>query len=190
MRRSLTRRGESVRWHHTCCRAIHRLNDEAGYVLPYHRIVYRLPVAPEDLLEELAHVCHLETGVADPTPNIPGEVCLYMQGQWHRLELPASRRATVADQLDVARLSEYLLESILDIDDPRTDPNIDFIGGIRGTEALEQRVDSGEAELAISMYATSIEELVAVSDAGLLMPPKSTWFEPKLRSGLLVHLFG
>ncbi len=113
-----------------------------------------------------------------------------MQGQWHRLELPASRRATVADQLDVARFSEYLLETLLDIDDPRTDPNIDFIGGIRGTEALEQRVDSGEAELAISMYATSIEELVAVSDAGLLMPPKSTWFEPKLRSGLLVHLFG
>ena len=159
------------------------------HILPYNRIVYRLPVAPEDLLDELAHGCHLETGVADPTPNIPGEVCLYMQGQWHRLELPASRRATVADQLDVARLSEYLLETLLDIDDPRTDPNIDFIGGIRGTEALEQRVDSGEAELAISMYATSIEELVAASDAGLLMPPKSTWFEPKLRSGLLVHLF-
>ena len=159
------------------------------HILPYNRIVYRLPLAPEDLLEELAHVCHLERGVADPTPNIPGEVCLYMQGQWHRLELPASRRATVADRLDVARLSEYLLEPLLDIDDPRTDPNIDFIGGIRGTDELEQRVDSGEAELAISMYATSIEELVAVSDAGLLMPPKSTWFEPKLRSGLLVHLF-
>lgn len=159
------------------------------HILPYNRIVYRLPIAPEDLLEELAHVCHLETGVADPTPNIPGEVCLYMQGQWHRLELPASRRATVADQLDVARLSEYVLEPILDIDDPRTDPNIDFVGGIRGIEALERRVDSGEAELALSLYATSIEELVAVSDAGLLMPPKSTWFEPKLRSGLLVHLF-
>ena len=159
------------------------------HILPYNRIVYRLPIAPEDLLEELAPVCHLDKGVADPTPNIPGEVCLYMQGQWHRLELPPSRRATVADRLDVARLSEYLLEPILDIDDPRTDPNINFVGGIRGTKELEQRVDSGEAELAISMYATSIEELVAVSDAGLLMPPKSTWFEPKLRSGLLVHLF-
>ncbi len=160
------------------------------HILPYNRLVYRLPIAPEDLLEEIANVCPLETGVADPTPNIPGEVCLYMQGQWHRLELPASRRATVADGLDVARLSEYVLEPILDIDDQRTDPNIDFIGGIRGTDELERRVDSGEAELGISMYATSIEELVAVSDAGLLMPPKSTWFEPKLRSGLLVQLFG
>ena len=91
--------------------------------------------------------------------------------------------------LDVARLGEYLLEPLLGITDPRTDPNIDFVGGIRGTAELERRVDSGEAALAIAMYPTSIEELVLVSDAGQLMPPKSTWFEPKLRSGLLVHLF-
>lgn len=159
------------------------------HIMPYNRIVKRLPIAPEDLLDELNGVCHLETGVADPTPNLRGEVCLYMQGQWHRIELPETRRDTVADGLDVARLSEFILEPILDIDDPRTDPNIDFVGGIRGTAELEQRVDADVAELAFSMYATSIEELVAVSDAGLLMPPKSTWFEPKLRSGLLVHLF-
>ncbi len=159
------------------------------HIMPYNRIVKRLPIAPEDLLNELARVCHLETGVADPTPNLAGEVCLYMQHHWHRIELPHTRRATVADGLDVARLSEFILEPILDIEDPRTDPNIDFVGGIRGTGELEKRVDGDEAELAFSMYATSIEELVAVSDAGLLMPPKSTWFEPKLRSGLLVHLF-
>jgi uncharacterized protein (DUF1015 family) len=95
----------------------------------------------------------------------------------------------VADQLDVARLGEYVLEPLLDIRDPRRDSNIDFVGGIRGTDALEQRVNDGDAELAISMYPTSIEELVAVADEGSLMPPKSTWFEPKLRSGLLVHDF-
>jgi len=78
---------------------------------------------------------------------------------------------------------------MLNITDPRRDANIDFVGGIRGTSRLESLVDGGEAELAISMYPTSIEELVDVSDAGLLMPPKSTWFEPKLRSGLLIHLF-
>ncbi len=159
------------------------------HIMPYNRLIQRLPIAPEDLLDELAGICHCETGVADPTPNLQGEVCLYMQQKWHRIELPQTRRTTVADRLDVARLSEFILEPILDIDDPRTDPNIDFVGGIRGTEELEKRVDSDDVELAFSMYATSIDELVAVSDAGLLMPPKSTWFEPKLRSGLLVHLF-
>jgi len=77
----------------------------------------------------------------------------------------------------------------LNITDPRTDSNIEFVGGVRGTDELERLVDSGHAEMAISMYPTSIQELVEVSDANLLMPPKSTWFEPKLRSGLLVHLF-
>ena len=95
----------------------------------------------------------------------------------------------LAATLDVARLQEHLLEPLLGIDDPRTSERIDFVGGIRGTDALQERVDRGEAALAVSMHPTSIEELLAVSDAGLLMPPKSTWFEPKLRSGLLVHLF-
>ena len=115
---------------------------------------------------------------------------MYLDGTWYGLTLPPSERDGAADQLDVARLGEHVLEPILNITNPRTDPNMDFVGGIRGTKELERRVDSGEAQMAISMYATSIEELVAVSDAGQLMPPKSTWFEPKLRSGLLVHLFG
>jgi uncharacterized protein (DUF1015 family) len=89
----------------------------------------------------------------------------------------------------VSRLSEHILAPMLGITDPRTDPNIDFVGGIRGTDELEARVDSGQAQMAISMAPTSIQELMDVSDAGMLMPPKSTWFEPKLRSGLLIHLF-
>jgi uncharacterized protein (DUF1015 family) len=105
------------------------------------------------------------------------------------MSLPPSCGVRVVDQLDVARLSEYILEPHLDITDPRRDPNIDFVGGIRGTDELEARVDDDEAEMAMSMSPTSIEELVAVADEGSLMPPKSTWFEPKLRSGLLVHDF-
>jgi uncharacterized protein (DUF1015 family) len=158
-------------------------------ILPYNRIVYRLPASPEAFFEGLAGVGDLEVDITDPHPTRPGEVCLYFQGQWHRLTLPQTRRPTVADRLDVARLGEWILEPLLGITDPRTDPNIDFVGGIRGTGALERRVDTGTAALAIAMYPTRIEELVDVSDAGLLMPPKSTWFEPKLRSGLLVHLF-
>ena len=105
------------------------------------------------------------------------------------MRLPETKRDTVADTLDVARLSEYILEPLLGIMDVRTDKNIHFVGGIRGTKELERLVDEGKVDLAVSMYPTQIEELLAVSDAGLLMPPKSTWFEPKLRSGLLVHLF-
>ncbi len=97
--------------------------------------------------------------------------------------------ANSADRLDVSRLQKYILEPLLNITDQRRDKNISFVGGIRGTGELEKLVDSGKAELAISMYPTDISELIAVSDEGLLMPPKSTWFEPKLRSGLLVHTF-
>ena len=159
------------------------------HIMPYNRIIYRLPMGKEGFLSALRARFNLEDNVADPTPNLPGEIGLYLGDHWHRLELPETRRTSVADALDVARLGEYILEPLLGIHDARTDDNVNFVGGIRGTEALERLVDSGEAALAISMHPTRIEELVAVSDAGLLMPPKSTWFEPKLRSGLLVHLF-
>lgn len=159
------------------------------HIMPYNRIVYRLPQGKEAFLNTLRTTFNLEDNVSDPTPNLAGEICLYLGDHWHRMELPETQRTTVADTLDVARLSEFILEPLLGIHDPRTDDNINFVGGIRGTDELEKLVDDGTADLAISMYPTQIEELVAVSDAGLLMPPKSTWFEPKLRSGLLVHLF-
>jgi uncharacterized protein (DUF1015 family) len=159
------------------------------HIMPYNRIVYRLPQGKEAFLNTLRTTFNLEDNVADPTPNLAGEICLYLGDHWHRMELPETQHTTVADTLDVARLSEFILEPLLGIRDPRTDDNINFVGGIRGTDELEKLVDDGTADLAISMYPTQIEELVAVSDAGLLMPPKSTWFEPKLRSGLLVHLF-
>lgn len=158
-------------------------------IFPYHRIVRRLPMTPEAFLRALETRMHVIRQVPNPTPPAKGTVALYLAGSWHWATLPPTQRSTVADQLDVARLNEHILEPILGIVDPRTDPNLDFVGGIRGLEALKQEVDQGKAALAIAMYPTSIEELVAVSDAGLLMPPKSTWFEPKLRSGLLVHVF-
>ena len=158
-------------------------------ILAYNRIVRELPVTPDAFLDTLARKFDVEIGSGQSTLSEPGSVCLYLAGKWHTLRLPETNGGTIADELDVARLSEFVLGPELGITDPRRDPNLDFVGGIRGTDTLERLVDSGQAELAISMYPTSVDELLAVSDAGLLMPPKSTWFEPKLRSGLLVHLF-
>jgi uncharacterized protein (DUF1015 family) len=159
------------------------------HIMAYNRVVYELPESPAVFLDALDEQFEIERDVDDPVPSVKGVVCLYLDGSWHRMLLPPSQGGRVVDQLDVARLSEYILEPRLDITDPRRDPNIDFVGGIRGTDELETRVDNGEAEMAVSMYPTSIEELVSVADEGSLMPPKSTWFEPKLRSGLLVHDF-
>lgn len=158
-------------------------------ILPYNRVINQLPHPPDAFLDELGKRTILEHNVDDPVPPEKGMVCVYVDGTWHRATLPPTERGTVADALDVARLGEHVLEPLLGITDPRRDPNIDFVGGIRGTGELEERVDTGQAALAVSMYPTAVEELLAVSDAGLLMPPKSTWFEPKLRSGMLVHLF-
>lgn len=157
-------------------------------ILAYNRIIHKLPGGPRSFLARLQEHFTLSP-TSDPVPSGKGEICIYLDGAWYRTTLPETRGTAVVDQLDVSRLSEYLLAPLLGITDPRTDPNIDFVGGIRGTTELEKRVDSGQAEMAISMAPTSIQELVDVSDAGLLMPPKSTWFEPKLRSGLLIHLF-
>jgi uncharacterized protein (DUF1015 family) len=157
-------------------------------IMAYNRVVKQLPGKPDDFLEELRKRFDVES-VTDSRPSRRGEVCMYLPGSWHRFSLPDASSDDVASQLDVARLSEHVLEPLLGIRDPRTDKNIAFVGGIRGTGELERVVDSGEAAVAFSMYPTSIQELVDVSDAGQLMPPKSTWFEPKLRSGLLVHLF-
>ncbi|MFN1836282.1 DUF1015 domain-containing protein [Balneola sp. MJW-20] len=154
-------------------------------ILAYNRIIYNLP---EGFMEELKE--QLQVAVTnDPVPNKKGQICIYDGEKWYNVNLPETTEDDASSALDVSRLQEYILEPLLGISDQRTDPNIDFVGGIRGTDQLEFFIDNGEAALGISMYPTSIEELMDVSDAGLLMPPKSTWFEPKLRSGLLVHTF-
>lgn len=154
-------------------------------ILAYNRIVLEIP---DDFLERLEKKFGLEKG-SDDIPERKGDISLYLNRTWYGLTLPEKENPTAVEKLDAYRLQKYILEPMLGIEDPRTDDKISFVGGIRGTEELKKRVDSGKAQLAISMYPTAIEELVEVSDEGLLMPPKSTWFEPKLRSGLLVHSF-
>ncbi len=125
-----------------------------------------------------------------PTPRGQGEVAMYLDGRWYALDLSAAPAADAAraSALDVARLQHHVLAPLLKIGDVRTDKRIDFVGGGRGTTALESAVNTGKAAVAFSMHHVTIEDLMSISDEGGIMPPKSTWFEPKLRDGLLVHL--
>ncbi len=158
-------------------------------ILPYNRVLRGLPNwQPHEFLQQLRRD-FLLTGNAAPSPLRKGEISLYVNGNWHGLTLKPATAAAPTAGLDVTRLQEQILAPYFGIHDQRTDARLDFVGGVRGVAALQQMVDSGAAQMAISMHATSLEELLAVSDAGALMPPKSTWFEPKLRSGLFVHPF-
>jgi uncharacterized protein (DUF1015 family) len=133
-----------------------------------------------------------ELGLApseEKSPKEKGNISIYYNGQWWSLKLPSPTNSDVVSALDVARLQDHILKTVFAIENPRTDKRINFVGGIRGTGELEKLVDQGDYELAISMYPTSIQELVDVSDEGELMPPKSTWFEPKIKSGFIIHTF-
>ena len=122
-------------------------------------------------------------------PRRAGEFGMYLDGRWYRLAIHPER---VPDdpvaRLDVSLLADNLLAPLLAVSDPRRDPRIDFVGGIRGLGELEKRVDSGEMTVAFSLFPTSMEDLMAVADANEVMPPKSTWFEPKLADGLVSHV--
>jgi uncharacterized protein (DUF1015 family) len=159
------------------------------HVLPYHRVVRDLgELDAAGLLERLRAVATVTDG-DDSVPEHPGCFGMFLGDRWYRVQLPAA----VIDpedpvrSLDYVLLSEHVLGPILGIEDIRTNPRIDFVGGIRGTGELESRVRSGRDAVAFSMRATDVKQLMRVADAGRIMPPKSTWFEPKLRSGLLVH---
>jgi uncharacterized protein (DUF1015 family) len=158
-------------------------------ILAYNRVVKDLHGrSPGAFLAELARLGMAATrGTAEPAEK--GEVSMYLDHAWYRLDLDAvgGAHAGVIDSLDCSVLQEQILGPVLGIGDVRTDRRIDFVGGARGTHALEQLVDSGRAAVAFSMYPVSVNDLMAVSDAGSIMPPKSTWFEPKLRDGLLIH---
>ena len=158
-------------------------------ILPYNRVVRDLNgLSASQALARLSRVGAV-TITSDPIPPRAGTFCFYLTGEWYRLALdPATiDRTDPIGSLDVSLLQDRVLAPILGIGDPRTDQRIDFVGGIRGTAELERRVRSGEMAIAFSLHPTTLEQLMAVSDAGLVMPPKSTWFEPKLRSGLFVH---
>ena len=157
-------------------------------ILPYHRVVKDLAGrTPTGLLDALAGRVGIAPG--GDTPGGPGEVAMYLAGQWYTLHLaPAAPGTPAADRLDVSLLHEQVLGPLLGVGDPRTDKRIDFIGGIRGPRALAERVDAGGAAVAFAMHPVSVEDLMRIADSGGIMPPKSTWFEPKLRDGLLSHL--
>ena len=130
------------------------------------------------------------TETREKVPQLHGEVDMYFQSRWYKLHfIDRWKKAPDAiERLDVSILQTYLLEPVLGIQDPTTDTRIGFVGGARGIEELERLVDEGWAQVAFSMFATTMDDLLAVSDMGGTMPPKSTWFEPKLKDGLLVHM--
>ena len=162
--------------------------DNQMQVLPYNRVVKDLGThTTESLLSALRTVVTVTEGPA--TPVRKGEVAMYLAGRWYTLglgEAPAALDA--ASRLDVSRLQDLVLTPLLGIGDVRSDKRIDFVGGARGTAELEKLVDTGKHAVAFSMFPVSVDDLMVISDAGGIMPPKSTWFEPKLRDGLLSHL--
>jgi uncharacterized protein (DUF1015 family) len=162
--------------------------DEQVQVLPYNRIVRDLAGhSVESFLRAVGERFTIEPGPAAPTAR--GEVSLYVGGRWQMLRpRDASIGGDPIASLDVTILQDQLLGPVLGIGDVRTDTRIDFVGGVRGTGELARLVDSGRAAAAFSLFAVRVTDLMSVSDAGGIMPPKSTWFEPKLRDGLLVHL--
>jgi uncharacterized protein (DUF1015 family) len=163
-------------------------------ILPYNRTVHDLNGLSKD---EFLKSINEKFSVEKTDKKEPGEkrnYGMYLDGQWYLLKPKdsvlggISLSKSVSDTLDVSILQDFLLNPVLGIDDPRTNKRIDFVGGIRGTKELEKLVNSGKAAVAFSLYPVSVDDLMNISDAGEIMPPKSTWFEPKLRDGLLVHL--
>jgi uncharacterized protein (DUF1015 family) len=158
-------------------------------ILPYNRIIKKLPAGPAEILDNIRTGFIVKEATAAPSKK--GRCSLYLDGKWYGINLETGENPAenpVAG-LDVSILQNRILNPVFGIEDPRTDSNIDFIGGIRGTDELERLVDSGEAGAAFSLYPLAVNDLIQIADQGLLMPPKSTWFEPKLRSGLFVHRF-
>ena len=163
--------------------------DDQLQILPYNRVVKDLNgMSAESFLTEVRKVFSVaENG--NPAPAQPQSWSMYLDGRWYELRLLSdmARPGGLVNSLDVSVLQDRLLDPILGIKDVRTDKRIDFVGGLRGTKELERLVNEGKAAVAFSLHATTVEDLLRVSDAGEIMPPKSTWFEPKLRDGLLIH---
>ena len=167
--------------------------DNMLHILDYNRMVKDLNgLTSSELMEKIEEKFIINETIQDPKPKRIHTFGMYLEGRWFILE--AKKGTFMTDNpiaaLDVSILQENLLQPILGINDPRTDNRIAFVGGIRGLKELEKKVNNGEYMVAFAMYPTSMEELMTVADQGLIMPPKSTWFEPKLRDAMVVHLIG
>jgi uncharacterized protein (DUF1015 family) len=169
--------------------------EKQTQILPYHRVVKDLAGhTPAALLAALRTKFPVAPGPASPARK--GECAMYLDGAWYTLRLDAGSKASSSSStgsspiasLDVSRLHDLVLAPLLAIGDERTDKRIEFVGGIRGTGELEKMVNGGRAAVAFSMFPVTVQDLMAIADAGEIMPPKSTWFEPKLRDGLLTHV--
>lgn len=161
-------------------------------IIDYNRVVKDLNgLTSEEFLAAVSEKFNIRPCEEAAKPEFNGEFGLYMDGIWYMLEAPEEMldEPDPVESLDISILSNNIIDPILGIKDQRTDDRIDFVGGIRGLEELERRVDSGEMACAFSIFPVSIHQLIAVSESGRVMPPKTTWFEPKLRSGLVVHKF-
>ena len=159
-------------------------------ILDYNRVVNDLNgLSTEIFLGKLAEDFMIIKSCKDPVkPAVLHEFGMYLEGKWYHLEpKPGTYTLDPIGVLDVTILQNNVLNKILGIQDPRTNQRIDFIGGIRGLDELTQRVDSGEAKVAFSLFPVTIEKLFSIADSGQVMPPKSTWFEPKVRDGLFSH---
>jgi uncharacterized protein (DUF1015 family) len=162
--------------------------DNKTQVLPYNRTVKDLAhLTPDTLMDAVKAVFSVREG-GPAAPAKKGDCAMFLGGKWYTLDIGAKAGDDVISRLDVSILQEHLLAPVLRIADVRTDKRIDFVGGIRGTAELERLVTGGRAAVAFSMYPVSVADLMGIADAGEIMPPKSTWFEPKLRDALLIHL--
>jgi uncharacterized protein (DUF1015 family) len=159
-------------------------------ILPYNRVTLDLNgLGKTEFLKAVENAGFALSKADSPKAETTGDIRMYIDGEWYAIKSKKSAPSDPAEALDVSVLQRGLLEPVLGIENPRTSNRIDFIGGIRGTVELERLVDSGKAAVAFSLYPVTVESLMAISDAGGIMPPKSTWFEPKLRDGLVCHDF-
>jgi uncharacterized protein (DUF1015 family) len=156
-------------------------------ILPYNRLVRDLNGQSPDTFLRAVRARFTVRAASKASPSAPGAICMFLAGAWHELGWTLPPNTSPEGRLDVSVLQERLLGPILGIDDPRTSKRIEFVGGIRGTAELEQRVTSGQHAIAFSMHPTTVSQMMDIADAGGIMPPKSTWFEPKLRDGLFIH---
>lgn len=160
-------------------------------ILDYNRVLKNLNGhSAQELLEKIAAKFAIEQSDGPARPTKPEQFGMYLDGKWYYLNIDAELvpEDDPVARLDVSLLQDNLIAPLLGVTDPRTDDNIDFVGGIRGLKELQRRVDSGEMQIAFALYPTSMEALMAVADANEVMPPKSTWFEPKLADGLVSHV--
>ncbi|HEC11656.1 MAG TPA: DUF1015 domain-containing protein [Acidiferrobacteraceae bacterium] len=165
--------------------------DNQVQILDYNRVVRDLNgLSQEDFIKEVSKTFSVEVCNGPVKPEQVGEVGMYLPGQWYRLTIDPQRipHGDPVARLDVSLLADHLIDPILSISNPRVDTRIDFVGGIRGLDELERRVDSGDMAVAFALHPTGLDELMTVADADRVMPPKSTWFEPKLADGLVTHV--